>query len=94
MGVTDIKVFVEGLQANTTLTELDFSRNDISDKLGLSPLWLVYRPALLQGITDIKVFVVGLQAYTTLTELDFSRNDISDKLGLAEGLAESLKVSL
>ena len=40
------------------------------------------------------MFVVGLQAYTTLTELDFSRNDISDKLGLAEGLAESLKVSL
>ena len=36
MGVTDIKVFVEGLQANTTLTELDFSRNDISDKLGLA----------------------------------------------------------
>ena len=40
------------------------------------------------------MFVVGLQAYTTLTELDLSRNDISDKLGLAEGLAESLKVSL
>ena len=40
------------------------------------------------------MFVVGLQAYTTLTELDFSRSDISDKLGLAEGLAESLKVSL
>ena len=40
------------------------------------------------------MFVVGLQAYTTLTELDFSRNDISDNLGLAEGLAESLKVSL
>ena len=36
MGVTDIKVFVVGLQANTTLTELDFSRNDISDKLGLA----------------------------------------------------------
>ena len=34
--VTDIKVFVEGLQVNTTLTELDFSRNDISDKLGLA----------------------------------------------------------
>ena len=40
------------------------------------------------------MFVVGLQAYTTLTEQDFSRNDISDNLGLAEGLAESLKVSL
>ena len=34
--VTDIKVFVEGLQVNTTLTELDFIRNDISDKLGLA----------------------------------------------------------
>ena len=34
--VTDIKVFVEGLQANTTLTELDFSRNDISDKVVLT----------------------------------------------------------
>ena len=34
--VTDIKRFVEGLQVNTTLTELDFSRNDISDKLGLA----------------------------------------------------------
>ena len=34
--VTDTKVFVEGLQVNTTLTELDFSRNDISDKLGLA----------------------------------------------------------
>ena len=90
--VTDIKVFVEGLQANTTLKEPDFSRNDISDKLGLakglwSPLRLVYRPALLQGVTVIKVFVEGLQANTTLTELDFSRNDISDKLGLAKGLA-------
>ena len=34
--VTDIKVFVEGLKVNTTLTELDFSRNDILDKLGLA----------------------------------------------------------
>ena len=34
--VTDIKVCVEGLQVNTALTELDFSRNDISDKLGLA----------------------------------------------------------
>ena len=52
--VTDIKVFVEGLQVNTTLTELDFSRNDILDKLGLArglakSLRLVYRPALLHG---------------------------------------------
>ena len=45
-------------------------------------------------VTDIKVFVEGLQVNTTPTELDFSRNDISDNLGLAEGLAESLKVSL
>ena len=36
MGVTDIKVFVEGLKVNTTQTELDFSRNDILDKLGLA----------------------------------------------------------
>ena len=34
--VTDIKLCVEGLQANTTLTELYFSRNDIMDKLGLA----------------------------------------------------------
>ena len=36
VGITDIRVFAECLQANTTLTELDFSRNDISDKLGLA----------------------------------------------------------
>ena len=29
-------MFVVGLQAYTSLTELDFSRNDISDKLGLA----------------------------------------------------------
>ena len=45
-------------------------------------------------VTDIKLCVEGLQVNTILTELDFSRNNISDKLGLAEGLAESLKVSL
>ena len=48
-------MFVEGLQANTTLTELDFSRNDIMDKLGMAKglaesLRLVYRSALLQGL--------------------------------------------
>ena len=59
-----------------------------------SPIFFFSYRCESMGVTDIKVFMEGLQVNTTLTELDFCRNDISDKLGLAEGLAESLMVSL
>ena len=36
VGTTDARAFIGGLEANSSLTELDFSSNDISDKLGFA----------------------------------------------------------
>ena len=36
IGTTDARAFIDGLEANISLTELDFSSNDISDKLGFA----------------------------------------------------------
>lgn len=36
IGTTDARVFIEGIQENSSLTELDFSSNEISDSRGFA----------------------------------------------------------
>ena len=76
--VTDIKVFVEGLQVNTTLTELDFSRNDISDKLGLA-----------KGLDES--FKVNMIFSCTCISFLFAIGQLGSYLDIKKAISEYLK---
>ena len=76
--VTDIKVFVEGLQVNTTLTELDFSRNDISDKLGLAK-------GLAESLTVNMIFLC------TYISFLFAIGQLGSYLDIKKAISEYLK---